>query len=167
CGRGKMNPLCRPTRQSIVGTGRRQAAEAQQCRRMLGDHDSPNFSGSEDYTMAAWRMAFRVGKNGHELWPDCQQLGVAAIEYPPVDGINLSECSEEEVRSAWSKVERNGKTSLKRFVREMKQDDVTYVKQGKKIVGKGVVTGAYHFDKKNRIQAPDGTPWQHQRTVSW
>ena len=49
----------------------------------------------------------------------------------------------------------------------MDEGDIIYVKQGPKIVGKGVVDGPYQFDKKNRIVDPDGTPWQHQRRVKW
>lgn len=31
--------------------------------------------------MTAWRMAFRAGKNGEDMWSLCRQFGVAAIEY--------------------------------------------------------------------------------------
>jgi hypothetical protein len=117
--------------------------------------------------MTAWRMAFRVGQDGYELWPECHRLGVAVIEYGPVDDIDLSRYSEGEPRSAWSQLAPPQQTSLKRFVYEMQEHDVIYVKQGPMIVGKGVVTGPYRFDKKNRIQDPNGTPWQHQRRVTW
>jgi hypothetical protein len=117
--------------------------------------------------MTAWRMAFRVGKNGDELWPHCHRLGVAVIEYSPVDNIDLSRYSEGEPRSAWSQLAAPQQTSLKRLVYEMEVGDIVYVKQGPMIVGKGVVAGPYQFDKKNRIQDRSGTPWQHQRRVIW
>ncbi len=117
--------------------------------------------------MAAWRMAFRVGEEGHELWPDCHRLGVAVIEYTPVDDIDLSVSPEGEPKSAWAQLAPPQQTSLKRFVYEMEKGDVIYVKQGPKIVGKGVVDGPYRFDTKNRIKDPGGTPWQHQRRVRW
>ena len=55
--------------------------------------------------------------------------------------------------------------SLKRFVYEMEEGDIIYVKQGPRIVGKGAVSGPYQFDKKNRIVDPYGCTWQHQRRV--
>ena len=68
--------------------------------------------------MPAWRMAFRCGKNGYELWPACHRLGVATIEYSSVDDIDLSDYSEGEPRSAWSNLAAPQQTSLKRFVYE-------------------------------------------------
>jgi hypothetical protein len=112
-------------------------------------------------------MAFRCGKNGYELWPDCYRLAVATIEYTPVDDIDLSAHSEGEPRSAWSQLAAPQQASLKRFVYEMDEGDIIYVKQGPKIVGKGEVDGPYRFDRKNRIRDPDGVPWQHQRRVNW
>jgi hypothetical protein len=112
-------------------------------------------------------MAFRAGKGGYEMWPYCHDLGVAAIEYNPVDGIDLSRYPEGEPKSAWSQLAPTQHASLKRFVHEMEEGHIIYVKQGPMIVGKGVVSGPYQFDKKNRIREPDGTPWQHQRPVEW
>jgi hypothetical protein len=118
-------------------------------------------------TMTAWRMAFRAGNNGHEMWPDCYRLGVAAIEYGPVDDIDLSAYAEGEPKAAWSQLKQTQKASLKRLVDEMQEGDVIYVKEGPMIVGKGVVTGPYQFDKHGRIQEPNGAFWQHQRSVAW
>src|SRR5262249_12497548 len=56
---------------------------------------------------------------------------------------------------------------LRRFVYQIKEGDIIYVKQGPKIVGKGVVTSAYQFDEEDRIVDHEGSPWQHQRRVSW
>lgn len=117
--------------------------------------------------MTAWRMAFRAGKNGPEMWPYCYRLGVAIIEYTPVDDIDLSRYADGEPRSAWSQLAASQQASLKRLVYKMEAGDVIYVKQGRMIVGRGVVAGPYRFDKKNRIKDPDGTPWQHQRPVRW
>lgn len=117
--------------------------------------------------MAAWRMAFRAGKNGHELWPICQRLGVAVIEYAPVDDIDLAAYPVGEPEAAWAQLASTQKTSLKRFAYQMAEGDVIYVKQGPKIVGRGVVQGPYFFDSKNCVADPGGTPWQHQRRVRW
>lgn len=117
--------------------------------------------------MAAWRMAFRAGKNGHEMWRDCYRLGVAATEYSSVDNIDLSRHAVGEPIAAWSELAPSQKASLRRVVYEMQEGDLIYVKEGPMIVGKGVVIGPYQFDMKNRIQAPDGAYWQHQRPVKW
>jgi len=124
--------------------------------------------------MNAWRMAFRAGTNGPEMWDEyCRPLGVAAIEYGPVDDRDFSPYATEEqlpavMKAAWSQLKPTQRASLRRFLWEMKEGDVIYVKKGPMIVGKGVITGPYQFDKKGRIQDPnDGAPWQHQRLVSW
>jgi hypothetical protein len=117
--------------------------------------------------MAGWRMAFRVGKNGFEMWPKCKELGIAAIEYTPVDDIDFSQYSPGEPRAAWAQLRGTRPASLRRFVYEMKAADVIYVKQGPKIVGKGVVDGPYEFDKDDRLREPNGRSWQHQRSVTW
>jgi hypothetical protein len=41
------------------------------------------YSTDETYAMPSWRMAFRCGKDGYEMWPHCHRLGVAIIEYGP------------------------------------------------------------------------------------
>lgn len=117
--------------------------------------------------MTAWRMAFRAGKNGHEMWPDCYRLGVAAIEYTPVADVDLSQYPRGEPRSAWAQLAGTSPHSLQRFVYEMNEGDVIYVKQGARIVGKGVISGPYQFDKSNQIREPNGAYWQHQRSVNW
>jgi len=117
--------------------------------------------------MAAWRMAFRCGINGYELWDDCWEHKVAIIEYTPFDDVNLSSFPEGEPTSAWAKLRGSQSHSLKRFVYDMDKDDVIYVKQGPMIIAKGIVTGPYRFDKKNTIVDPEGTPWQHQHPVRW
>jgi hypothetical protein len=103
------------------------------------------FPNTEGDVMTAWRMAFRVGSGGEDLWPDCQRLGVAAMEYRPLDDIDLSRYPEGEPRAAWKKLAPSQQTSLKRLVYDMAEGDVIYVKEGPIIVGKGVVTGPYHF----------------------
>ena len=123
--------------------------------------------------MTAWRIAFRAGTNGPEMWDDCRGLGVAAIQYGPVDGIDFSRYATEEqlpaeVRAAWSELKSTPRASLRRFLWEMKEEDVIYVKRGPEIIAKGVVIGPYHFDSEGRIRDPnDGAHWQHQRSVDW
>jgi len=117
--------------------------------------------------MAAWRMAFRCGVNGDEMWDECWNHKVAIIEYSPFDDFDLSVQSEGEPRSRWKKLRGSQSHSLKRFVYKVEEEDVIYVKQGPLIVAKGIVTGPYFFDTNDTILDPDGTPWQHQRKVRW
>lgn len=49
----------------------------------------------------------------------------------------------------------------------MKKDDVIYVKEGKKIVSRGIVQDSYTFDSLYHLRAPNGTPWSHQVPVKW
>jgi hypothetical protein len=121
--------------------------------------------------MTAWRMAFRNGKGGTEMWPHCRRLGVAAITYRPIQDIDFSQFPGEEqfpavVKAAWSQLKGTQPASLRRFLYEMEEEDVIYVKQGPMIVGKGVV-GPYIFDEERRIRDPDGDYWRQQRIVKW
>lgn len=116
--------------------------------------------------MTAWRMAFRAGTNGYDLWPDCRRLGVAIIQYGPFDDVDLSQFPLGEPHEKWSQLAGTQQTSLRRFVGEMKKGDIIYVKSGPKIVGKGIVDSPYIFDSANRV-VHDGEPWQHHRRVKW
>jgi hypothetical protein len=71
--------------------------------------------------MTAWRMAFRAGKNGYEMWPACKRAGVAAIAYSSVDDIDLSQYPEGEPKAAWSELAPSQRVSLKRVVYEMEE----------------------------------------------
>ncbi|MDP8245994.1 MAG: HNH endonuclease [Candidatus Hinthialibacter antarcticus] len=117
--------------------------------------------------MTTWRMAFRVGTGGEELWPICFELGVAAITYDPLAKTDLSRYPEGEPKNSWQKLAPSQKASLKRVAYEMKKGDIIYVKQGTKIVCKGIVDGSYFFDKQTLIVDPNGVPWPHQVKVKW
>ena len=117
--------------------------------------------------MTAWRMSFRAGSQGHEMWPCCLQLGVAAITYVPLAETDLSKHPKDEPRELWAQLENAQKGNLRKVAYEMKMGDVIYVKEGPKIVGKGTVQGPYRFDSEFRIVDPYGTPWTHQVPVEW
>jgi len=122
--------------------------------------------------MTTWRMSFRVGNHGYEMWPQCLRLGVAAITYDPLSETDLSKYSKGEPKDLWERLEPTQKASLRRVVYEMKAGDVIYVKQGPKIIDKGIVKGpgkgnAYYFDSGFRLCEPNGTPWAHQVAVDW
>jgi hypothetical protein len=117
--------------------------------------------------MAAWRMAFRDGKGGGSLWPDCRRLGIAVIQYGPADDIDFSSHTEGEPREVFRRLAPAQSASLKRLVYRMQEGDAIYVKEGPMIVGKGIVEGPYQFDYQNRLKGPKGDCWQHQRPVRW
>ena len=116
--------------------------------------------------MTAWRMAFRVGKNGYDLWPECRDRGLAIIQYDPMNDIDLSLQHVDELKDQWDMLQGTQRTSLKRFVYDMKPGDAIYVKCGPEIVCKGEIKSDYVFNSKNPV-THDGVAWQHQRKVSW
>jgi hypothetical protein len=101
--------------------------------------------------MKFWRMSFRAGNGGYEMWPYCLKLGVAAISYHPLTTTDLSKYPYGEPRNLWDELEPAQKASLRRLAYEMTPGDVIYVKQGPMIVDKGIVTGAYRFDSQFRM----------------
>jgi hypothetical protein len=112
-------------------------------------------------------MAFRTNSGEGSFWKQCYDLGVAAICYEPMIGVNLSEYPEGEPRGKWAQLKPAQKRSLHQVVYEMNAGDIIYAKEGKKIVGKGVVTGRYQFDPNDRIKDADDNPCQHQVPVDW
>jgi hypothetical protein len=117
--------------------------------------------------MAIWRMSFRAGNQGYEMWPDCFRLGIAAITYYPLVKTDLSQYPYGEPKELWKQLEPSQKASLRRVAYEMKAGDIIFVKQGTKIVSKGVVKGSYQFDSKFRLIDPNDNPWAHQVPVKW
>lgn len=116
--------------------------------------------------MGSWRMAFRAGTNGFDLWPECRERGIAIIQYNPMNDIDLSEYPLGQPREAWKQLGGTSQTSLRRFVGEMQVGDTIYVKSGPKIVGRGTVSSPYLFERFNPVEH-NGELWQHQRKVVW
>lgn len=117
--------------------------------------------------MNVWRMSFRAGNSGPEMWPECFRRGIAAITYRPLAETDLSAYRSGEPKRLWAQLEPAQKASLRRVVYEMRPGDVIFAKQGPMIVGKGRVTGPYRFDGKLSLRDPFGTPWSHQVPVRW
>lgn len=117
--------------------------------------------------MSIWRMSFRCGDRGPEMWPQCFKLGVAAIYYTPLAEVDLSKYPQREPKHLWAQLKPTQNASLRRVAYEMKKGDVIYVKQGTKIVGRGIVKRRYKFDYEDRMLDPDGNPWAHQVPVKW
>ena len=100
--------------------------------------------------MAAWRMAMRGTIHPAdqsrvyppiEMWPCCHKLGVAAITYDPVKDDDFAAYNPLNLPNGWAQLTNPQKVSLKRFVYEMQEGDVIYVRESPKIVGKGIVLG--------------------------
>ena len=117
--------------------------------------------------MTVWRMAFRVGNRGFNMFPFCLKYGVAAMTYDPLAYTDLSKYPEGEPKELWRQLGPTQKASLGRLAYEMKRGDVIYVKHGRNIVCKGIAMGSYRFDEQNRIVEPGGIPWSHQVPTSW
>jgi hypothetical protein len=112
-------------------------------------------------------MSFRAGNQGHEMWPECLRLGVAAITYDPLAATDLSKHPPGQPLALWEQLSVSQKVSLRRVAYEMRPGDVIYVKQGPKIIDKGTVVSGYEYDSRSRIVDPFGTTWSHQVRVSW
>ena len=119
--------------------------------------------------MTVWRMAMRNGSGGYSLWPMCRELGVAAISYDPVDDKDLSGYTfiESDIPEGWEQLKPTQKGNLKNFVCKMQKGDIIYVKEGCKIVGRGVVKKPYFFDRERRVIDNYNYAWSHQVRVSW
>lgn len=113
--------------------------------------------------MTTWRMAFRCGSRGEELWPTCKRLGVAAISYEGIDDFDLSQYPKNALTDQWSVLSPSQKSSLKHVAYDMAKGDVIYVKQGTNIVGRGKVLGPYVF----RLKKIPEYFWPHQVPVAW
>ena len=119
--------------------------------------------------MSNWRMAFKDGNQGYSHWDDCKKREVAAITYIPLAHTDLSKYPKDEPRELWSRLQSAQKGSLRKVAYDMKLGDTIYVKEGKKIVGKGTIVREYFFDDVNCIfsQNKDRIPWSHQVKVQW
>ena len=101
------------------------------------------------------------------MWPHCRELGVAAITYYPLEDVDLSQHPRGEPKHLWAQLASTQKSSLSKVAYEMEKGDIIYVKQGPKIVGRGIVKGPYRFDYEHRLRNPNGLPWAHQIPVEW
>jgi hypothetical protein len=117
-------------------------------------------------TVQAWRMAFRDGNKGFEMWRQCLANGVAAIAYGGMD-FDLSRYPEGQPRERWLQLSAPQRYSLKRFAYKIKVGHTIYVKQGPNIVGKGRVLKGYVFHRRSPIKGEQGDRWPHLIPVDW
>jgi len=120
-----------------------------------------------------WRMAFRRGSQGREMFQHCFEKGIAALGYyeyesrkPIVE--DCSKISKEEFIRIWRTKWPNPGTarkSLEYVAYEMKKGDIIYAKQGPEIVGRGEIVSGYQYDP-NILRDVDGK-WEHFVRVNW
>jgi hypothetical protein len=118
--------------------------------------------------MAIWRMAFRDYTDGPSFWPDCRQRGIATITYHPVADIDFSQHPTDQATPGWADLAPGAAGCLRHFVHDLAGGDVIYVKEGPLIVGRGIVSGPYHFNPTDPIVVQGGVcPYRHERRVRW
>jgi len=106
------------------------------------------------------------------MWPECVRFGVAALTYDPLATVDLPLHPDHQPRRQWAQLTPTQHASLSRVAYHMRAGDTIYVKQGPRIVDKGVITGpanqrAYTFDSSFLLRDPNGVPWAHQVPVEW
>jgi hypothetical protein len=116
----------------------------------------------------------RKGNGGTDMFRPCRANGVAAIHYTPVEDVNLSEFSENNLPPEWSDLEPAQKGSLRNVAWRICGGDVIYVAESypSRIVGVGRVKGAdgtqaYHFLTDTPVVDDDDHPWRHLVNVEW
>lgn len=116
----------------------------------------------------------RKGWHGPDMFRACRAKGVAAIHYTPVEDVDLTDFSEDDLPTQWSDLGRAQKGFLRKFAWRIRGGDVIYVAESNpsRIVCIGRVKGpdgsrAYRFFTNTSIVDDDGHPWCHQIRVEW
>ncbi|MBN1459309.1 MAG: HNH endonuclease [Armatimonadetes bacterium] len=119
--------------------------------------------------MNHWRMSFRCGPQGEQVWRHCRKHGVAAISDKDgiLDDVDLSQHAYGEPPDKWRQLNSTQKASIRRLAHEMRKGDIIYVKEGPSIVGRGAVLGPYAYRLKAELQKDIGYDWPHQVPVAW
>jgi hypothetical protein len=118
--------------------------------------------------VAIWRMAFKAGNQGQDMFGACREYGVAAYTFRPIQDLDLTHVHDigELYALMWG-LPPSPKSNVRKMVLEMRPGDTIYVKDGTRIVGRGTVTGPYGFDPSGRIMSGHGVKWSHQVPVAW
>ncbi|MCJ7586738.1 MAG: hypothetical protein MUQ00_02400 [Candidatus Aminicenantes bacterium] len=125
--------------------------------------------------MRYWRMMMRYGEGGPDIFPDCKQRGIAALDFYWGEGQRkrvVEDCtklSDDDYLKNWRSraLHKSGRrNSLWILWKEMKIDDVIYVKTGPWIVGKGSIIGEYEFDP-DILKGTMGSKWGQFVRVEW
>ena len=121
-----------------------------------------------------WRMAMKNGTKGDDIFPDCKQRNIAALDYWDKDHVNriVEDCtklSEDEYVQKWrlrAPHHSSGRTSVRLLWKEMKVGDRIYAKTGTLVVGKGTITGEYEYDP-DILKDTMGPKWGQFVRVEW
>ena len=113
-----------------------------------------------------WRMAFKNGSRGFNLWHQCKTHGLAVIAHPEMD-FDLSKYPPEKFPDKWASLASAPKYSLRAFAFRVRAGDVIYAKDGAHIVGRGVVKRRYHYYRSCPVRDENGERWPHVLDVGW
>jgi hypothetical protein len=103
--------------------------------------------------MKPWRMSFRAGNLGKEMFPECQKLGAAASPIrlrKKLISRNIQWANQSDYGTSSN---RPKKASLRRVAYEMKTGDVIYAKQVPQTIDRGIVTAGYAFHSLLRLRS--------------
>jgi len=123
--------------------------------------------------MDYWRMSFRQGTGGRDMWRACLERGVAALgiyllpDRKPVVG-DCSELTPAGFDAIWreSGVRNHSMYVALRDLRfAVMPGDVVYARSSPYIVGKGTVTTGYRWDPD--LLSDTGCRWEHYLEVDW
>ena len=116
----------------------------------------------------------RKGNGGLDMFESCLVNGVAAIHYPPVESVDLSRYSEDDLPPEWSNLESSQSGSLRKLAWRIRGGDTLFVAESypSRLVGVGRVRGtgegpAYRYWQDTAIVDDDGQPWRHVLDVDW
>ncbi len=117
-----------------------------------------------DTTQKVWMYA--PGVNADQ-WDYCREKGVMCIGWDEVGNISIFKTKEEvteALQDAYEKPEAsfmNDSLALWEFVHVLKPGDIVFAKKGAhKIIGRGVVEGAYNYDESRKS-------YRNVRKVKW
>lgn len=116
--------------------------------------------------MENWRMAFKNGPGGFNLWPQCKTEGLAVIAHAEMN-FDLSEYPPDKFPERWRGLPSESKYSLTAFAFRVKAGDVIYAKDGADIVGRGIVKRKYYYNPHCPVRDENGERWPHVLDVSW
>jgi len=125
--------------------------------------------------MAYWRMKLRDGKGGEDMWDECRRKGLAAIQYDPIQQVDLRGFTPEHHPEEWKQLRGSQPGSMACFAWEIRDGDTVYVGDSKKrqVVGMGYATAeigkpAYRFDAQSPISSRGrGVVWPHLIDMDW
>jgi hypothetical protein len=116
----------------------------------------------------------RVGNGGADMFRKCLAEGVAAIHYDPIESVDLSKITEENLPAQWDRLEPSQSGSMRKFAWRIRGGDTLYVAESypSRLIGVGRVRGpagtlGYRYVERTPIIDSERRPWRHQLAVEW